>query len=90
MNSIWQDDWLLYNKVYVLISVSSKGSETVARVDCPYSFLGEYEYTHTDSSGAVTCSAESSSWDMCADNTQMTFDYAQCPTKVAYSGESSF
>ena len=77
---------LLYGDGSVMSILFVTGSEVTARVDCPYSFLGEYGYIHTDSSGTVTCDAENSSWETCTDSSLMKFDYTQCSTKVAYSG----
>ena len=72
---------------HTVFIIVSKGGESSVKIHCPYSFLGMYGYIHTSSDGTVTCDVENSSWDMCADNTQMTFSYSQCSTKVAYSGK---
>ena len=62
------------------------GLEEHAKIRCPYNTLGDYDYTHTASSGTVACTGEDT-LDMCADNKKMKFDYNTCPTKVAYSGK---
>ena len=58
-----------------------------AAITCPYNFLGVYDYTHTSADGTQTCSSGNNLWDMCSDNTRMSFNLGQCPTKVAYSGQ---
>ena len=58
-----------------------------AAIQCPYAFLGLYDYTHTSSDGTETCTDGNNIWNTCADNSQMTFNLAQCPTKVSYSGK---
>ena len=69
--------------------VSYLGFEDQAKIRCPYSVLGIYDYIHTSSSGTMTCNGEDS-LDMCADNKEMKFDYTTCPTIVAYSGKVAF
>ena len=57
-----------------------------AQVRCPYNILGQYDYIHTSSDGLVTCLGEDS-LDMCTNNKEITFSYATCATRVAYSGK---
>ena len=59
-----------------------------AAIQCPYVFLGVFDYTHTSSDGTTSCSHGNNLWDICSDTTMMTFNLAQCSTKVSYSGKT--
>ncbi|KAL4229790.1 hypothetical protein ACF0H5_010181 [Mactra antiquata] len=61
------------------------GFETSAKVDCPWSILGQYGYTVSYPNGQSTCDDTTSQLDMCTDEQQMTFDYTTCSVNVAYS-----
>lgn len=78
---------IIHCYICIIDKTHYSGSEASAKIDCPYLFLGVYGYTHTDENGIVTCNTVNSSWDMCADNAVMMFDYTKCSTKVAYSGK---
>ena len=60
------------------------GMEEQILQDCPIVFSGYFWYTLTDTTGTYCDST--SVWDGCASKQQMSFNYTQCVTKVAYSG----
>ncbi|KAL4230057.1 hypothetical protein ACF0H5_010443 [Mactra antiquata] len=62
-----------------------KNQVSNAKIDCPYVFLGTYRYNHSASNGIDSCDISTSTFTMCNDVTDITFDYNVCPTQVAYS-----
>ncbi|XP_033729074.1 neurogenic locus notch homolog protein 2-like isoform X2 [Pecten maximus] len=62
-----------------------QGYETSSKLTCASPFLGTFTYQYTD--GSSTSCGTGSEWDVCSDNSMMTFNYSKCSTKVAFTQE---
>ena len=71
--------------LYVDISYLA-GQGSSAAINCPYVILGPYSFTVTANT-VSTCDSPNSSWDMCTDTSQMTFNRITCPDTIAFSGK---
>ena len=62
------------------------GQSSSAAINCPYVILGPYSFTVTANT-VSTCDSPNSSWDMCTETSQMTFNRITCPDSIAFSGK---
>ncbi|XP_069129020.1 uncharacterized protein [Argopecten irradians] len=61
------------------------GSLTDAKINCPNSLLGRFNYTFDSGSGNL-CTG-SSELDVCTENSEMSYNYSACSTVQGYSQE---
>ncbi|WAQ97853.1 hypothetical protein MAR_022226 [Mya arenaria] len=66
------------------------GSESAARVTCPYALLADYTFTYTSSDGSVTCRADDvGTLGMCANTEEVAVTAPSCSRYPLYASSST-
>lgn len=66
------------------------GSESDAAIQLPDIFQFYSDYYYTASNGTVACNNSVDRWDMCTNNSAITFNYSTCSQPIAFSTNGSF
>ena len=69
----------------ILFSTLMTGFEIDAAIRCPNSLLFSADYVYFGSDGTTACDTSTDNWNVCANQSVMTFDYSTCSQQIAFS-----